>query len=71
MIEDLQVSSSESEMIREIIGWMDQLTTDTALSAIEWIKWPSIVPNDVEYIECQKEICVLKKKNNKILHKYF
>ena len=57
-------------MIRDIIGWMDQLTTNKPISAIKWTKWPSVVQNDIEYIECQKEICVFKKKNtNKILPK--
>lgn len=71
-IEDLQVSSSKGGMVRELLGWADQLATcrhDMCKyyhffknSPIDWVKWPTQSPSDMASVHCQSEICVMRKK---------
>ena len=71
-IEDLQVSSSKDGMIREMLGWADQIANckseacanmvHYSKNPISWIQWPSVVPPDMISVHCQAEICVMKKK---------
>lgn len=71
-MEDLQVSSSKDGMVREMLGWADQIATCTSNAcanmvhykgnAITWTKWPSVVPPDMISVHCQAEICVMKKQ---------
>ena len=71
-IEDLQVSSSKDGMVREILGWADQLATCRHAickyeqyfkeDPINWVKWPTQAPSDMISVHCQSEICVMRKK---------
>jgi hypothetical protein len=70
-IEDLQVSSSEDAMTREILGWADQLASCRMpfcgslgkhnRDRPTWVKWPSQAPKDMISVHCQSEICVMRK----------
>lgn len=71
-IEDLQVSSSKDGMVREVLGWADQLATCRHPlckyeqyfkdDPIAWVKWPTQAPPDMISVHCQSEICVMRKK---------
>lgn len=71
-MEDLQVSSSKDGMVREMLGWADQIATcksDACANSahyknapITWTNWPSVVPPDMISVHCQAEICVMKKQ---------
>lgn len=70
-MEDLQVSSSESGMTREILGWADQLAScrqafcgsmgNKWKTEPTWVKWPTHAPKDMISVHCQTEICVMRK----------
>jgi hypothetical protein len=70
-IEDLQVSSSKDGMIREMLGWADQIANCRSEACVNmahyikypitWITWPSSAPPDMISVHCQAEICVMKK----------
>ena len=74
-IEDLQVSSSKDGMIREILGWADQIANCKSEACVNmvhhikdpitWITWPSSAPPDMIAVHCQAEICVMKKSYRK------
>lgn len=74
-IEDLQVSSSEEGMTREILGWADQLAScrqpfcgslgNHNKDRPTWVKWPTQAPKDLISVHCQSEICVMRKMYRK------
>ena len=72
VIEDLGMMPSkfgEGSFVRDIDGWIDQLTgmnygfADKKNS--EWTVWPSEIPKDMVEINCQLQICALKKRLKK------
>lgn len=62
VIEDLQVSDSQSKMVRHILGWVDQLATNKiGQRNSSWVEWPSKTPDKILFVHCEREICAFKK----------
>jgi hypothetical protein len=49
-------------MIREVIGWADQLVQGKHTIDMGWVTWVNKVPSDMLSVLCDEEICAFRKK---------
>jgi hypothetical protein len=62
-VEDLQLSHTEDgTMIKEILGWANQLASGEKGPDKKWTVWPSKIPDDMISVNCHKEICAFRKQ---------